>query len=210
MAKGKSKSGFLKNCAALLIITLIAGLALSCVNEITKQPIAKAEENAKIEAYTTVFENAEFKTLDNTEDLLKQSESSLQAKGLSNCTVDDVLEAVDQNGNKIGYVMSATSPSGYGGDIQIAVGISSKTNTITGFSVLSNSETAGLGAKCTEPEFTNQFSGKTANGIEYVKGASALADNQIDAISGATITTNAVTEAVNSALAFYNDVLKEG
>lgn len=198
------KSSFFKNCLALLAITLVAGFALSAVNEITKEPIALAEEKARSEAYQTVFSDAQFTVIDNAEELmLKFNEENAY------CSVDDVLEAKNANGNSIGYVMSATSPSGYGGNIQIAVGISSETETITGFSVLSNSETAGLGAKCTEDFFTSQFAGKAANGISYAK--TGAADNtQIDAISGATVTTNAVTEAVNCALDFYNNVLKEG
>ena len=67
-----------------------------------------------------------------------------------------------------------------------------------------------LKRKCTDEEFSSQFAGKTADGIEYVKGGGAQGDNQIDAISGATITTNAVTQGVNSALDFYNNCLKEG
>ena len=200
-----AKSKILKNCLALLLITLVAGLALSCVNEITKEPIAKAEETAKLEAYNAVFDGAEFTDIENGEELLK-----LSAATDSVCTVDEVLAAQDAGGNIIGYVMSVTSPLGYGGDIKMAVGISSESNTITGFSVLSNSETAGLGAKCTEDEFASQFAGKSAAGIEYVKGGGAASDTQIDAISGATITTNAVTEGVNCALEFYNMCLKEG
>lgn len=199
-----AKSKFIKNCLALLFITLVAGLALSFVNEITKEPIAQAEENAKLDAYNAVFENAQFEALGNSEDLL------LASKAINTvCTVDEVLCAKDESGNIIGYVMSVTSPLGYGGDIKMAVGISSENDTLTGFSVLSNSETAGLGAKCTEEEFAGQFAGKSADGIEYVKGG-ASADNQIDAISGATITTNAVTEGVNAALNVYNQLLKEG
>lgn len=197
------KSSFLKNCVALLAITLVAGFALSAVNEITKEPIALAEEKARSEAYQTVFADADFASVENSDDLISKFNTE---NGY--CSIDDVLEAKDKNGNSIGYVMSATSPSGYGGNIQIAVGISSETETITGFSVLSNSETAGLGAKCTEDFFTSQFAGKSANGISYTK--TGAADNtQIDAISGATVTTNAVTEAVNCALDFYNQVLKE-
>lgn len=195
------KSKFLKNCIALLAITLVAGLALSFVNEITKEPIAVAEENARQQAYETVFSGAKFKSLEHADELLVLTETV--------CTIDDVLAATDESGNIIGYVMSVTSPSGYGGDIQIAIGISIESETITGFSVLSNSETAGLGAKCTEDSFTSQFTGKTATGITYTKSG-ATSDSEIDAISGATVTTNAVTEAVNSALAFYNNVLKEG
>ena len=78
----------------------------------------------------------------------------------------------------------------------------------TGFTVLSHSETAGLGAKATEDDFKSQFIGKSANGINYTKNG-ASSDNEIDALSGATITSNAVCEAVDSALAVYNNQLKE-
>ena len=205
----KSKSSFLKNCVALLVITLVAGLALSAVNEITKEPIAKAEETARLEAYETVFPDAEFEIPQDLDALLEGGQAAIDSVGLTGCTVSDILYANDANGERIGYVVAAVSPNGYGGDISVAVGIDAKTSTITGFSVLSNSETAGLGARCTEDEFVSQFAGKDATSIEYVKGGGA-AGNQIDAISGATVTTNAVTEAVNSALAVYGNVLKEG
>ena len=61
----KSKSKVLKNCLALLLITLVAGLALSGVNEITKGPIAKAEQKAKMYAYNTVLPNATFEEPEN-------------------------------------------------------------------------------------------------------------------------------------------------
>lgn len=202
------KNTFIKNCLALFIITLVAGTALACVNEITKEPIAKAEEQARLDAYSVVYADAEFEVLDNTDELLSKSVTILETHGLSHCSVDDVLAAKDKDGNLIGYVMSATSPSGYGGDIQIALGISCADNTITGFTVLSHSETAGLGAKAAEDEFESQFDGKIADTITYTKDGNAI-DTEIDAISGATITTNAVSEAVNSALALYNSELKE-
>lgn len=200
------KSKAFKNCLALLLITLVAGLALACVNEITTEPIASAEYKAKMQAYEVVFKDAEFKELDNADALLEKGNKAID----SSATVDEVLMAVDKNGNTIGYVMSATSSAGYGGNVKIAVGISCESDTITGFTVLSHSETAGLGARCTEDEFKNQFAGKIAGIIEYVKGGGASGDNQIDAISGATITSNAVTEALNGATAFYNNELKEG
>lgn len=203
------ESKFFKNCLALLLITLVAGLALSTVNEVTKAPIAKAEEKARFEAYETVYPDVQFEAFDNTDELLASAQSAIDEANLSGCSVDDVLRAVDKDGNVVGYVMSATSPSGYGGDIKIALGISVSDASITGFSVLSNSETAGLGAKCTEDEFKSQFAGKSANGITLTKSG-AQNETEIDAISGATITSSAVTDAVNSAMAFYNNVLKEG
>ncbi len=202
------KNKFLKNCLALFLITLIAGVSLATVNEITKDPIAKAQDKARLEAYEAVYQDANFVTLDNTDEILNTSSTSLANAGLSNCTVDDVLKATDNNGNTIGYVFSATSPSGYGGDVKIAVGVSTITNKITGFTVLSHSETAGLGAKATNEDFKSQFVEKSADGISYTK-AGATNDTEIDAISGATITSNAVCEAVNSALAVYNQQLKE-
>ena len=158
--------------------------------------------------YEVVYPDAQFEALDNTDEILKASSASLKKENLSQCTVDDVLKATDKNGNLIGYVFSATSPSGYGGDVKVAIGVSAKTNKLTGFTVLSHSETAGLGAKATEDDFKSQFIGKSANGINYTKNG-ASSDNEIDALSGATITSNAVCEAVDSALAVYNNQLKE-
>ena len=200
------KNKFLKNCLALFVITLVAGVSLAFVNEVTKEPIAKAQDKARLEAYEVVYPNAEFKVMDNSDEILKASSKSLEKENLSQCSVDDVLAVTDKNGNLIGYVFSATSPSGYGGDIKVAIGVSNKTNKITGFTVLSHSETAGLGAKATEDEFKSQFIGKSANGINYTKNG-ASNDTEIDALSGATI--NAVCEAVDSALAVYNHQLKE-
>lgn len=202
------KNKFLKNCLALFVITLVAGVSLAFVNEVTKEPIAKAQDKARLEAYEVVYPNAEFKVMDNSDEILKASSKSLEKENLSQCSVDDVLSVTDKNGNLIGYVFSATSPSGYGGDIKVAIGVSNKTNKITGFTVLSHSETAGLGAKATEDEFKSQFIGKSANGINYTKNG-ASNDTEIDALSGATITSNAVCEAVDSALAVYNYQLKE-
>lgn len=197
------KSKFFKNCLALFLITLVAGVALASVNEITKQPIANAEEKAKYEAYDAVFSDAEFKSL--------EGDSTVQSKFKSQngtAKVDEVLSATDKSGKNIGYVMTASSQSGYGGEIKVAVGISND-KKITGVTILSHSETAGLGAKCDTDEFKSQFSGKSASKLTYVKDG-ATTDTEIDAISGATITTNAVTEAVNAALDFYNSVLEVG
>ena len=112
------KNKFLKNCLALFVITLVAGVSLAFVNEVTKEPIAKAQDKARLEAYEVVYPNAEFKVMDNSDEILKASSKSLEKENLSQCSVDDVLAVTDKNGNLIGYVFSATSPSGYGGDIK--------------------------------------------------------------------------------------------
>ena len=69
-------------------------------------------------------------------------------------TVDEVCEAADE-----GYVVTVTDKEGYGGDIQITVGVT-KDGTVSGVSILSISETAGLGMRATEAKFQEQYVGK--------------------------------------------------
>ncbi len=200
----KKKSGIFINTLVLVLVTFVAITALAVVNQVTKEPIAQAEINARAEVYKVVYPDAEnFAEVENSESIIEGSADFLKNAGYDGCFINDALSVTDDSGNIKGYVIAATSPSGYGGDVQIAVGISSD-GKITGFNVVSNNETAGLGSKCTEPEFTSQFANKPATVLEYTKSGAAE-DNQIDAISGATITTNAVTEAVNSAIVFYQE-----
>lgn len=200
----KKKSSILLNTVVLVIVTLICVALLAVVNQITKGPIEQAEINARAEIYKVVYPDANsFAEVENTTEILENSAEVMTNAGYDGCFANDVLSVTDAGGSVVGYVIAATSPSGYGGDIQIAVGIT-KDGTLTGFDVISNSETAGLGSKCTEPDFKNQFTGKPASTLEVTKSG-ATADNQIDAISGATITSNAVTEATNAAIIFYQE-----
>ena len=182
------------------MITLIAGICLGSVYQITKQPIARAEAKAKQEAYQKVFKNAEFEAGDELKEKVEGAEAFFENQGTAGVTVVEVMKAVDQSGNTAGYVMTLVSGQGYGGDIKMSLGID-KDGTITGLEILSMSETAGLGAKCTEEAFKDQFAGISADEITYTKSGKA-ADHEIDAISGATITTKAVTGAVNAGIAF--------
>ena len=185
----------LKNTLILTAITLIAGLGLGLVHEITLNPIAQAQEKVKKEAWQAVFPDAkldEFKETDVDQKAAKQAISDLGV----NATIDEVCTVGDT-----GYVITTTDKDGYGGDIQVSVGIQSD-GTVTGVSFLSISETAGLGMKAKEDSFSSQFAGKQVESFEVTK-TGATSDNQIDAISGATITSSAVTSAVNAGLAYY-------
>ena len=201
----KKKTATVANTLVLVVVTFIAILALSVVYQVTKGPIDQAEINARAEVYKVVYPEAKgFAQIDNTDALLEGSAEMLAGAGYDGCFINDVLAVIDpadSSATPKGYVIAATSPSGYGGNIQIAVGITSD-GTLTGFNVVSHSETAGLGSKCTEPAFTEQFKGKKAEQLAYSK-TGASADNEIDAIGGATITTGAVTDAANAAIAFY-------
>ena len=188
----------LKNTLILTAITLIAGLGLGLVHEITLNPIAQAQEKAKKEAWQAVFPDAkldEFKETDVDQKAAKQAISDLGV----NATIDEVCTVGDT-----GYVITTTDKDGYGGDIQVSVGIQSD-GTVTGVSFLSLSETAGLGMKAKEDSFSSQFAGKQVESFEVTK-TGATSDNQIDAISGATITSSAVTSAVNAGLAYYRSL----
>ena len=199
----KKKNSTLFNTLVLFISSVIAVALLAIVNQITAEPIAQAEVNQKAEIYKVVYPDCDsFSEFDNAEEMINNSVSLLEEKGLGNCTINDVLGANGADGSVEGYIVAATSSSGYGGDVEIAIGI--KDGKLTGFSSIKNSETAGLGSKCSEPEFTDQFKDKSASLLTYTKSG-ASSDTEIDAISGATITTNAVTQAVNAAIIFYQE-----
>jgi electron transport complex protein RnfG len=121
--------------------------------------------------------------------------------------IDGLYQALDESGSILGYVLEITSHEGYNGDIQFAMGIAND-GTVNGISLLSISETPGLGMRA-EEVLKPQFSDKKVTHFEYTK-VGAVTDDQIDAISGATITTNAVTNAVNAGLDYFYTNLAEG
>ena len=116
-----------------------------------------------------------------------------------------MAEGTDDSGETVGYVINVTSSEAYDGELQLSVGIATD-GTVKGVEMLSISETAGLGMKADEAEFKDQFKDKQVERFSYTKSGET-GDDKIDAISGATITTNAVTNAVNSALVYYQNEL---
>ncbi|MCM1040282.1 MAG: RnfABCDGE type electron transport complex subunit G [Roseburia sp.] len=197
-------SKMLKDTAILLVITLVSGLLLGLVYQITKDPIAVQKEKAKQEACQEVFADAASFT---QVELTMPDEQIWSEAGFAQETVDEVMAAQDASGATMGYVITVTTKEGYGGDISFTVGIR-EDGTVNGISILSISETAGLGMRA-EEVLKPQFAGKNAEVFEYTKSG-AVTDNQIDAISGATITTNAVTNGVNAGLYYFRTMLKGG
>lgn len=183
----------IKNTAILTAITLVAGILLGLVYDITKEPIALAKEKAKNEAYQAVMKDA---------DTFEQTE----VDGLVElrCSINEAVIA-KAGEEVVGYVVTVTTSEGYGGDIQVSVGIAVD-GTVKGIEMLSISETAGLGMNANTPEFKAQYADVLTEEFVVTK-TGAAAENEIDAISGATITSNAVTNAVNSAIAYFNQVL---
>ena len=177
------KTTIVKDTLTLLAITLICGLLLGLVYDRTKAPIAQAAEKAKQEAYAKVYPGGEF-----TADEALNTALEAFAADDKDAVITEVMSA---NGGE-GYVFSCQA-KGYGGAVQLAVGVKAD-KTITGLSVLSMSETPGLGAKCTNEDFQAQFEGIQAEKITI--------NQDYDQISGATITSSAIMRAVNATLKF--------
>ena len=200
------KNSIVKDAIVLFLITLLSGLALGVVHELTLEPIAAAQQAAANKTYQEVFPDAV--TFETTEELAgKVEEANLDAVnwGYGAVTIDECLEAKNGAGEVLGYVINATSPDGYAGDLQISVGIS-KDKKVLGLGFLSISETPGLGLKANEPAFKDQFVGKDASGdIERIKTGTAN-EQQFNALSGATYTSTAVGNALNAAIRFFNNI----
>ena len=201
----KDMKSMLKDAAILLAITLIAGLILGVVYQVTKEPIAVQEAKAKQEACQEVFTDAVgFEVMEGfAEEVAYQVISSEYPEE----DINDVVKAVDASGQPLGYVITVTTHEAYGGDIQFSMGIRND-GTVNGISILSISETPGLGMNA-ESVLKPQFAGKSVEKFEYTK-TGAAADNQVDAISGATITTNAIVNGVNAGLYYFNTELGGG
>ena len=122
----------------------------------------------------------------------------------SNVDIDEVMRALDGSGQLLGYVITITDHEGYGGDIQFSMGVRLD-GTLNGISLLSIKETAGLGMKAGDV-LVPQFADKKVESFTYTKSGST-SDSEIDVISGATITSNAVVNGVNGGLLFFRSEL---
>ena len=179
----------------LLVICVVVALALGFVNGITADKIAALQEQAKQESLQAVFPDATFNELE----ISAEQQAAADEYGVELMYVYEVADGS-------GYAIEV-GPSGFSGTIDMIVGINSD-GTVAGISVISNTETAGIG--------TNVCSDKpNKNGVGVLSqfiGMSATADNpfsvnsgsnRVDAISGATVTTKAITTGVNAASVIF-------
>lgn len=173
----KSLKDYLIPTLTLFIICLVATALLGVTNEVTAPIIEELAVETEINSRKEVFPDA-------------ANFGEAQAKGEAS-----IVAALDENGGTIGYVV-VNLAKGYGGDVSVMTGIAAD-GKVTGINILSHSETAGLGAKATGEDFRSQFKG-LISGITVSKDKAG--DNSIDAITGATITSRAVVNAVNEAI----------
>ncbi|MBE5859044.1 MAG: FMN-binding protein [Butyrivibrio sp.] len=188
----------IKNAMILFVITLVAGVLLGFVYQVTKEPIAYQEQLAQIKANQAVFPDAsDFTDVEIDENIKSQV---LSDADYSKIDILSVKQAVDASGTGIGYVIQVSS-GGYGDKIIFTVGITNDAS-VNGISLISINETPGLGMNA-EKVIVPQFVNKPAGKFSVVKNA-ASSDSEISAISGATITSKAVTYGVNAAVAYFN------
>lgn len=196
------KNKIIKDALALTLITLVAGVALGGVYEITKDPIARQEAQAKAEAYEQVFTDAAaFEEVKMDDTLIQTIRDQLDQEGYKAQSIEEIMRAEDQSGEMLGYAFTVVTSEGYGGDIQFSMGVQND-GTLNGISILSIGETAGLGMNADTPAFKDQFVGKQVEQLQYTKKG-ATQDDEINAISGATVTTNAMTNGANAGLCAF-------
>ena len=172
----------LKPAAILFVICVAVSAALAGTNMLTKDRIAQAAAQKAEESRMVVLPGAES---------FEESGGHYTGK--------------DSSGQAVGYVFE-TESKGYGGTVKVMTGISTE-GSITGVIVLSHSETPGLGVNAEKAEFRDQYQQPVANltgGIQVVK-FQAPKEGEIQAMTGATITSTAVTNAVNAAIEQYQN-----
>ena len=171
----------------LFIITAVAAFCLAAVNKITMPIISENKAAAEVRAQQDVLPSA----LEFIPSEAKQPEDS-------SVTIEKMTVGLSMNGDGriAGYVVTAVSNAGYGGNVKVMVGIN-KDLQVNRIKIMESSETAGLGANASKPKFADQFIGATER-LSVVKGEAG--ENEISAIASATITSKAVTSCVNAAI----------
>ena len=188
---GKQKNEFVQLGGILCAITLVVALALGAVNAVTAGPIAEQNAQKIKDSLENVMPGAESEQIDVPEGTTVTTETK-------NATSVTILSAykMTKDGADAGYCVEV-GPTGFGGAVDTMVGIDSD-GKVAGISVISaSSETPGLGARSTEPEFQAQFAGQVGTEVAVAKDGGS-----IDALTGATITSRAVSEGVVAAAQF--------
>ena len=203
-----SKSGFMKDALVLFAITLVSGLCLGFVSDITKGPIEQATIDKNNRTYQEVLSTASsFTDVEGSAEKIAELAASGELAGFGGVAVESVLVGTDVSGATVGYVVNSLSNDSYGGAVKISVGLDAD-GVITGVGIREINDTPGLGLKAKEPKFKDQYIGKKHD-AEYlvVTKLGAQAANEIDAISGATVTSSAVTNAVNAAFYYLHNCM---
>ncbi len=192
-----------RSAVILCVITLIAGVCLSGVYQMTKSTIEEQQMAANAASYREVCPDAEeFAYDDELSAAVEALGGEVYGTDYGKSYINDVIVGKDASGNVAGYVIIASSGDGFDGTITMSVGIAAD-GTMNGISFTELHETAGLGMLCGEDEFRSQFSGVKVDKFILNKAGGSTADNEIDSVSGASTSSGAIVNAVNAALDFY-------
>jgi electron transport complex protein RnfG len=185
-----------KPTISLLVICFVVALCLALVNNLTRDTIKqRAEKDAEEQRMQVLKEAKSFKELDDWKDM--------DGSGL----IREAYAAYDGE-TLVGYVFGAY-PKGYGGEIKVTVGIGNDSK-ISGVVIGDNKETPGLGSKAADIKFTGQYTDKDIQKPFKVVKVPPEDDNDIQAISGATISSKAVTNAVQASAELVSKLLQDG
>ena len=191
------KKAIPKPVIILVVITLIAGLALSAVFATTEQTIAENQERARRAAYQAVLPEAE----DFVPCTLEAGDGVY-----GSVSVETVLAGVDGSGETVGYAIGVHNSKSYDGGLTVVVGILPD-GTVTGIYFTELHETPGMGMRCGQAEFMDQFKNVSTQSFA-LRGVSASTEpGIIDGVSSATISSSAVVDAVNGALRCFAENL---
>ena len=203
VAKEKKQFSIPKPAITLCIITLVAGAALSGVYALTKDTIAAqklAKEQASYKAVCT--EAAEFVNDEAIDAKIAELAGGIYGTDFGKSYINKVLVGKDAAGEIVGYVISATSGDGFDGNIVMSIGLDVN-GVVTGIEFTTISETAGMGMLVVEPAFKDQYIGDDVERFEVNKVGGSTEPHQVDGVAGATISSKAVTNAVNAARDFF-------
>ncbi len=175
----------LKMISVLTVLGLVSGLTLALMYKYTAPRIEANQKNETEKAIFEVFpegKDYETKTMNGNE----------------------LFEVKDKNGKVLGYAFVAEG-NGYQGTIKLMAGLKTDLETLAGIEVLESQETPGLGQEITTPSFRGQFNAlKAVPAIEYVKNERPSKPNQIQAITGATVSSSAVVSILNEKIKKIN------
>ena len=183
----------------LLLISAIAAFALGFTNEVTKDRIAEQRFLANEQAKKDVLPDAA-SFVDITGEDLEAIVSQFEP-------ITEAYIGLDASGSPIGYVFKST-PNGFSGAVEVVTGVTID-EVVTGLRVGSHNETPGLGAKAKDAQFYDQFTGKSSTSQIGVS-KTAASGNDIQSITGATISSVAISNGANASIDAFNWILENG
>ncbi len=189
------KESDLKLIIVLTLVCAVSGAVLTAVAKLTEDPIEKSKREIKLNAIKSVLPE-----IVNDPDKDKMS-VKLEDAGTSEMTV---YPGKDKDGNIVGYAVSAISSKGYAGEIEIMVGVLPD-GSIKALKVVRQTETPGLGTKIENEDFQKQFVGKSLDNFKFKVKKDG---GDVDAITAATISSRAASEAIEFALKAIQTISK--